>query len=719
MSVLNEELNPDKLQLNEILDKINTYPPQKLLSLIQRSIFQIYLKDKDVMKTKNNFSDLIKQYLALMSKHSATLTYSDAIANIRLIRTAEMEKGQKKLVQKLNSIIMQTFESQLSDPVRNIERVKEIFKVPCSELQKELMDKVIDNFGVFDSIFHVQLLTTLIRELKIFDQSKLNKEQKALEGHVIKYMDKFMFQTEIIDKILQSSKEIRIKILALLTKHQSLDYGCPDIFSEEMKKSHAQQRIIIHQIQDTLIDDIKYERVLHNKITELLSIKFFVTTSRLEGIKFNEKLNELLEKSMQQMTLEDWKKLTPNQIDKAVNTNSLIDEKLRNDLQQIGIDLLIQCKEENLLPLSYQAYRKLVIWQKNQSIPTQNDLKIRQILKEMFMKHKKSLQTHQKVDISNLIILSLKQTDTKPDYKFIETLFTYLMKDNLSLYFLKCEDIVYVLELISSLRFVRSHKDFWLRTEDYIMRMKQQLKVPDLVKLQEIYLVQTKLGSQVFMQEIESILMKQSSDFRKYDKQYLIRAIMNYNIRNQHGTTFSKVFSSLYCEIQHEMNYSEHLQMISCFADMSVLMSQSLYQTFAKEHLPKRHEVAKIDIQKYKTSDLIHLLNILNKYNGHTVHEDYFALIIKTLSSRFNQALVTQKDNEDVDILLLQPHYMNIQDSKTLYYLNKSLKGFHDVHLRQQAWNYTREALINQKLDEDNFYTQTLRDIMKVSRRHD
>ena len=63
-----------------------------------------------------------------------------------------------------------------------------------------------------------------------------------------------------------------------------------------------------------------------------MNIKFFVTTSRLEGIKFNDRLNEILEKSMSQMTLEDWKKLSPSLIDKAVNSNSLIDEKLRDNL---------------------------------------------------------------------------------------------------------------------------------------------------------------------------------------------------------------------------------------------------------------------------------------------------------------------------------------------------------------------------------------------------
>ena len=69
-----------------------------------------------------------------MMKHVNALIYTDAIATLRLIMTLEMEQGQRKLIKKLQTNLIEALRRVLNDNIRNIEIVKDLMKIPDIEL---------------------------------------------------------------------------------------------------------------------------------------------------------------------------------------------------------------------------------------------------------------------------------------------------------------------------------------------------------------------------------------------------------------------------------------------------------------------------------------------------------------------------------------------------------------------------------------------------------
>ncbi len=71
--------------------------------------------------------------------------------------------------------------------------------------------------------------------------------------------------------------------------------------------------------------------------------------------------------------------------------------------------------------------------------------------------------------------------------RFVDTLFVNVIKENTSLYFYKCVDILKVLKLISEVRFIRTYGEFWFKIEDLILRMKKDLNVRQTLEIVELY----------------------------------------------------------------------------------------------------------------------------------------------------------------------------------------------------------------------------------------
>ena len=100
-----------------------------------------------------------------------------------------------------------------------------------------------------------------------------------------------------------------------------------------------------------------------------------------------------------------------------------------------------------------------------------------------------------KFDLSNFLLLqTLKHPEeysdvvlNDPQAKFLDTLFINLIKEQTSLYFYKCIDIIYVLQLLSDVRFIRTYNEFWYKIEDLILRMKRDLNIEKIIRLAEIY----------------------------------------------------------------------------------------------------------------------------------------------------------------------------------------------------------------------------------------
>ncbi len=52
-----------------------------------------------------------------------------------------------------------------------------------------------------------------------------------------------------------------------------------------------------------------------------------------------------------------------------------------------------------------------------------------------------------------------------------------MIKDQTSLYFYKCIDILLVLEKLAGVRFIRTYAEFWYKIEDYLLRMKRDFNI--------------------------------------------------------------------------------------------------------------------------------------------------------------------------------------------------------------------------------------------------
>ena len=80
----------------------------------------------------------------------------------------------------------------------------------------------------------------------------------------------------------------------------------------------------------------------------------------------------------------------------------------------------------------------------------------------------------------------------------------------MSLFFFRSRHLFKVLSALADFR--PGERDFWIKTEDYVLRVKTQYSIEDVCQLIKIY---SKLNpSHLFWQEIEQILLAKSSDFR-------------------------------------------------------------------------------------------------------------------------------------------------------------------------------------------------------------
>jgi hypothetical protein len=82
----------------------------------------------------------------------------------------------------------------------------------------------------------------------------------------------------------------------------------------------------------------------------------------------------------------------------------------------------------------------------------------------------------------------------------------------MSLAFFKVTPLVPVLRRIAEIK--QSDRDFWLRSEDFVLRMKNQLTLSDICELLE-HVYSKVNASHLFWMELETLVLARSSDFRK------------------------------------------------------------------------------------------------------------------------------------------------------------------------------------------------------------
>jgi hypothetical protein len=91
----------------------------------------------------------------------------------------------------------------------------------------------------------------------------------------------------------------------------------------------------------------------------------------------------------------------------------------------------------------------------------------------------------------------------------MKVVYYHFMLPNLSLFFYKSSDSVYLLEFFShkiskgDKEFTSlTDKDFWVRTEDLLMRVKQKYNVQDMARIAHVF-SKINMGTNLFWQEIE------------------------------------------------------------------------------------------------------------------------------------------------------------------------------------------------------------------------
>ena len=109
--------------------------------------------------------------------------------------------------------------------------------------------------------------------------------------------------------------------------------------------------------------------------------------------------------------------------------------------------------------------------------------------------------------------------------RFIDTLFVNVIKEQTSLFFYKSIDILYVMKLLSTVRFIRTNAEFWYKIEDLLLRMKRDFKLHQIVSIAELYSEMGR-GSQIFWGEIEDYLLINSSELKSSKDHVLIMRVI-------------------------------------------------------------------------------------------------------------------------------------------------------------------------------------------------
>ena len=223
----------------------------------------------------------------------------------------------------------------------------------------------------------------------------------------------------------------------------------------------------------------------------------------------------------------------------------------------------------------------------------------------------------QKINLSNFIVDQSKRFPdvVTPESRFIDTLFVNVIKEQCSLYFYKCTDILHVMHLLSKVRFIRQQAEFWYKIEDLLLRMKRDFKVTQIVQIVELY-SQMERGSQLFWGELEDYLMINSSEFRLLDKKFIQRVIIAFNKVGRTNETFWKVFSQLYEEQQNAYSFEDRIALMNVFADHASFMTMHLYKQFESAYLPQPTQSLKDFKMNFTQEQQVKLINILDKYQG-------------------------------------------------------------------------------------------------------
>ena len=142
-----------------------------------------------------------------------------------------------------------------------------------------------------------------------------------------------------------------------------------------------------------------------------------------------------------------------------------------------------------------------------------------------------------RIELTNIILDEIPK-ERLPSQHLINTIYFTCLLKNTSLYFFRSRHLFRVLESLADLR--PGERDFWIKSEDYVLRVKTQYSIEDICRIIKIY---SKVNpSHLFWMEIEQLLLAKSSDFRSgANSTFLIELCQT--MRQRQNETFWRVFS--------------------------------------------------------------------------------------------------------------------------------------------------------------------------------
>lgn len=159
---------------------------------------------------------------------------------------------------------------------------------------------------------------------------------------------------------------------------------------------------------------------------------------------------------------------------------------------------------------------------------------------------------------------------------FLSALYFTVVVPYPSLFFFRSRHLFETLSILSKDETYLKEKNFWQKSEDLILRTKNQLSTEQLVQVIKIY--SGVPVSRVFWSELEQLLLSKSADFRGH-KDFLVPVVAAF--ANRSKETFLKVFSGHINKIGEELSYEEFVPVLDALDHAN---GAALFELFANKY---------------------------------------------------------------------------------------------------------------------------------------
>ena len=179
----------------------------------------------------------------------------------------------------------------------------------------------------------------------------------------------------------------------------------------------------------------------------------------------------------------------------------------------------------------------------------------------------------------------------------MKLLYYHLLLNNLSLFFFRCSDPLYLLEFYAArvalhnkdlAQFGGIDKDFWIRTEDLLMRSKRGYQLSDFARIAWLY-SETKMGTNIFWQELEEQILTKASQFKKLDDNgnTLSKVIHSFAKIDRNSDLFWNLMTQTVTQVQelNQVSFKNELSILSSIINISESFTKQIFTSFKNKYL--------------------------------------------------------------------------------------------------------------------------------------